>query len=63
MKPCSKKILENKDVWVERCLAESSNYIPESNYLYAIEIIESYEDIDKLKNYLHKEKLNLLRNN
>jgi len=63
MKPCSKKILENQDVWVERCLAESSNYIPESNYLYAIEIIESYEDLDKLKNYLHKEKLNLLRNN
>ena len=63
MKPCSKKILENQDAWVERCLAESSNYIPESNYLYVIEIIESYEDIDKLKNYLHKEKLNLLRNN
>jgi uncharacterized membrane protein (UPF0127 family) len=63
MKPCSKKILENQNVWTERCLAESSNYIPQSNYLYAIEIIESYEDIDKLKNYLHKEKLNLLRNN
>jgi uncharacterized membrane protein (UPF0127 family) len=63
MKPCNKKILENQDTWIERCLAQSSNYIPESNYLYAIEIIESYEDIDKLKNYLHREKLNLLRNN
>ena len=63
MNPCSKKILENQNVWTERCLAESSNYIPQSNYLYAIEIIESYEDIDNLKNYLHKEKLNLLRNN
>ena len=63
MSPCKREIFESKNDHELRCLEESFDYTPSSEYLSVLEIRSDYKYMDELKSLEEDEKLKLIIKN